>query len=295
MDRDYDRDRDRWPRYDEDDERRYARDDAREQRAWRAAPGRGDRDFTGRTEDYGWGGRERWRGGYMGTAYEPYRGRPDYAYGEERGERYGQPYRAYGSEYGRGYGAEGYREPWRGGWGREGTRYGPIYGTETWRVTETWQAGPYAGRGPRGYQRSDDRIRDDVCERLTWNGQVDASDIEVRVDNGEVTLSGTVDDRMQKRMAEDVAEMVPGVRDVHNELRVRQGAAPEWRQEYRGTAGMPTGAAAGTMTGTTGTATGTTGTMGATTQAATGTEYRNRIAAGMDVVGANGDTVGTVK
>src|SRR5205823_13121816 len=31
-------------------------------------------------------------------------------------------------------------------------------------------SGPHAGRGPRSYQRADDRIRDDVCERLTQHG-----------------------------------------------------------------------------------------------------------------------------
>src|SRR5262245_32238876 len=39
--------------------------------------------------------------------------------------------------------------------------------------------GPHAGRGPRGYRRSDDRIREDVCDRLCEHGFVDASDIEV--------------------------------------------------------------------------------------------------------------------
>jgi hypothetical protein len=80
--------------------------------------------------------------------------------------------------------------------------------------------GPYFGRGPRGYQRSDDRIREDVCERLTDHSQVDASDIEVKVENAEVTLVGTVDSRQAKRMAENTAESVPGVKQVHSQLRV---------------------------------------------------------------------------
>ncbi len=84
--------------------------------------------------------------------------------------------------------------------------------------------GRHAGRGPKGYQRSDERIREDVCVRLTDHPEIDASDIEVRVDSGEVTLSGTVDERPTKRMAEDVAASVNGVRDVHNQLRVGQTA-----------------------------------------------------------------------
>ncbi|MCW5851474.1 MAG: BON domain-containing protein [Anaerolineae bacterium] len=81
--------------------------------------------------------------------------------------------------------------------------------------------GPQTGRGPKNYQRSDERILEDVCERLTQHGQVDASEIEVRVENGAVTLSGTVDSRQAKHMAEDAADSVSGVRDVHNQLRVQ--------------------------------------------------------------------------
>jgi BON domain len=87
--------------------------------------------------------------------------------------------------------------------------------------------GPYSGIGPRNYRRSDERIREDVCERLTEHGQIDASDIEVTVSDGEVTLGGSVADRGQKRLAEDMADDVAGVRDVHNRLQVRRpgGAA----------------------------------------------------------------------
>jgi hypothetical protein len=90
------------------------------------------------------------------------------------------------------------------------------------RYTEDWQVpGPFTGRGPRGYQRSDERIKEDVSDRLTQHGQIDATDIEVRVENCEVTLIGTVDSREAKRMAEDVSDAVLGVRDVHNKLRVK--------------------------------------------------------------------------
>jgi osmotically-inducible protein OsmY len=82
--------------------------------------------------------------------------------------------------------------------------------------------GPYTGRGPRGYQRADERIREDVCERLREHGALDASDMEVSVAGGEVTLRGSVSSRWAKREAEDVADTVTGVQDVHNELRVRR-------------------------------------------------------------------------
>src|SRR5262249_60892996 len=62
-----------------------------------------------------------------------------------------------------------------------------------------------AGRGPRGYHRSDERIREDVNDRLTDDWYIDASDIEVSVNNGMVTLSGRVNSREEKRRAEDFA------------------------------------------------------------------------------------------
>lgn len=82
--------------------------------------------------------------------------------------------------------------------------------------------GQHVGKGPRGYQRSDERIREEVSDALSDHGDIDASDIEVKVQGGEVTLSGTVSDRGQKRLAEDCAEQVRGVRDVHNQLRVQR-------------------------------------------------------------------------
>jgi osmotically-inducible protein OsmY len=75
------------------------------------------------------------------------------------------------------------------------------------------------GRGPKGYQRSDARIHEEVCDRLTYS-DVDAENVEVTVTNAEVTLSGTVRDRWDKRRAEDLAEEVAGVREVHNGIRV---------------------------------------------------------------------------
>jgi len=78
----------------------------------------------------------------------------------------------------------------------------------------------HRGRGPRNYQRSDDRIREDVNERLSDDPRIDASEIEVAVQNREVTLTGTVRDRNEKRWAEDIADSVSGVSHVQNNLRV---------------------------------------------------------------------------
>ena len=93
------------------------------------------------------------------------------------------------------------------GFERGGGR-GPL-GGGYWGQGGTMARGPYTGRGPKGYQRADERIREDVCEALAQHGDIDASEIEILVQNGEVTLTGTVEDRYQKRLAEDVVESAP--------------------------------------------------------------------------------------
>jgi hypothetical protein len=80
--------------------------------------------------------------------------------------------------------------------------------------------GQFRGMGPRGYRRSDERIREDINDRLTDDSWLDASDIEVEVHDGEATLNGVVRARTDKRRAEDLAEQVSGVGHVQNNLRV---------------------------------------------------------------------------
>ncbi|WP_207497292.1 BON domain-containing protein [Aridibaculum aurantiacum] len=78
----------------------------------------------------------------------------------------------------------------------------------------------FRGKGPKGYTRSDSKIKDDVSDRLMDDPYVDASDIEVTVENAEVVLTGTVNSRYIKRRAEDLADMVMGVKNVENRLKV---------------------------------------------------------------------------
>ena len=86
----------------------------------------------------------------------------------------------------------------------------------------------FVGRGPKGYTRSDDRIREEICDRMTEDPALDASEIEVEVTEGEVTLSGSVTSREQKRHAEDIAERIGGVKDVTNQLRVTRDGGHNW-------------------------------------------------------------------
>jgi osmotically-inducible protein OsmY len=65
----------------------------------------------------------------------------------------------------------------------------------------------------------DERIRKNLNNRLADDTDLDASDIETRVDNRKVTLRGSVDSLWDKRRAEDIAKAIPGVRSVNNKLR----------------------------------------------------------------------------
>ncbi|HEX2164535.1 MAG TPA: BON domain-containing protein [Thermoanaerobaculia bacterium] len=121
-----------------------------------------------------------------------------------------------------------------------------FHGGESW----TWDVeGPHRGRGPEGYRRSDERVHEEVCERLAANGRLDAGRMRVRVDDGEVTLEGEVPDRRSKRLAEVIADTVAGVVDVHNRLTLAGGVrrdgdrrqAPGRRDGGHGPSGEPTG------------------------------------------------------
>ena len=144
----------------------------------------------------------------------------EYGYGQQGYNRdmsgdYGQGYGGYGQNQGQRYqGGYGQNQGYGGGSGYgQGTAFYDVYAI--W-----WTPGQFTGQGPKNYQRSDDRIKEDVSERLQQSGQIDAHEIEVDVSKGIVTLKGTVPDRGMKRMAEDAVDSCSGVKDVHNELRV---------------------------------------------------------------------------
>jgi hypothetical protein len=134
-----------------------------------------------------------------------------------RPDLYGQFYgdRMFGNEGGQ---RLGMRDRQFGGMYESGRQWGGMQG-RPWNDRDDF----FFGRGPKGYQRSHERIREDVCESLTRNWDIDASDIDVEVKGGEVFLKGVVRDREQKRWAEFAAEGFPGVKDINNQLRVDPG------------------------------------------------------------------------
>lgn len=204
-----------------------------ERREWRP----GDERWRERAEeDLGARGREEW-GGREGRR-EPERGGGRDWRAAERDERgWVPPERRWteweGERRGRDWPAEGGRRPEPG---RPWLERPPMRGRGDTRGMVEWEdRGPLAwlgdrvregrrrARGPKGYTRSDERIQDEVCERIARSG-IGADEVEVRVSNRDVTLTGTVRSREEKWWIEDLAEDVFGVEEVHNQLRVSRAS-----------------------------------------------------------------------
>ncbi|WP_413288949.1 BON domain-containing protein [Bdellovibrio sp. HCB337] len=78
----------------------------------------------------------------------------------------------------------------------------------------------HTGKGPKDYKRADESILADVVDMLTRHHEIDASDVSVQVEHGEVILTGFVPQRNMKFLAEDVIELIPGVQEISNQLKV---------------------------------------------------------------------------
>jgi hypothetical protein len=214
-------------------------------------PGEHQRTDRGGRDSGGWRGREHydWRG--RGEPREDFSGRESQDY-QARTSRDRHPlsqepmghepftHSAFGqSESPRyfGTGAQGH------GGGPSFT--GGTYGTADWRSDSPYfdevgfNRGNYEdplprqqGRaqrryplGPKGYTRSDERLREDISERLMQAYHIDSSEVTVQVQGGKVVLEGTVPNRYMKHAIEDIADAAPGVQDVDNRMRVVTGSS----------------------------------------------------------------------
>jgi len=239
---------DRYPRKDDD---RYGRttrafgrdDDWNEAERERASWPHDDRGTDyGRREAYegpyagnvgiGFGGAGERQGAGRGAGRRPYR---------DQGRQYGPSFPGEGRDYSEGRGGYDYesdryardhtrdyrdtgrhRDDERGFLDKAGDEVASWFGDED-AERRRW-ADKHRGHGPKGYTRSSDRIREDVCDRLTDDPMIDARNIEVEVSGTEITLSGTVVSREQRRRAEAVADGVAGVSHVQNNTRVDESS-----------------------------------------------------------------------
>jgi hypothetical protein len=199
----------------------------------------GQRDYGGSWgqggSSYGRGGGSQWRQGESGGSWtgregdfegrgswdpsrtasgEQWRDRDEL--GRSRSWSMGSPAGSYRGDWG----SESHRGSWRAGDAGQGMgdwsqgSWGRSQGTMT-------PSRSRRNRGPRNYQRSDERVREDVCDRLS-DMDMEVDEVEVKVSGGEVTLTGTIESGAARREIERVAETVPGVKDVNNQLRVKR-------------------------------------------------------------------------
>jgi hypothetical protein len=177
-------------------------------------------------ESYGYGG------GDPGGRYNQSAQRGYSSGGYDAGQDYGSRSGGYGSGYAGGSSGGGAYGSSQGSGQNYGQSYGQSRGSMYADISPvdehdtsggTWRSGTMGERrSPKGYTRSDDRIREDVNDRLMQDYRVDPGDIEVSVEKGEVTLKGDVRSREEKFRAEQIAESVSGVSDVTNNLRVKK-------------------------------------------------------------------------
>lgn len=212
-----------WSDRAEDEARSWFGDEDAERRRMMDDPYRGEREDRRHSGGGGYGREDRRYGGTM----RPFAGR-DASWGSDRaspgGERdtYGYPRRQSDDRWRYRTADEGGRRGWdedRGFLDRASDEVASWFGDDDATRRREMDA-RHRGRGPKNYTRSDERIAEDVNDRLADDGYVDASGIEVTVGGGEVTLNGTVTERFAKRRAEDIAESVSGVKHVQNNLRV---------------------------------------------------------------------------
>jgi osmotically-inducible protein OsmY len=148
-------------------------------------------------------------------------------------------YHGSGSEYGESqrYGSRGSMQT---PYGEQGHSTRGFEHGRSWSNMQSGQSGQmgqsgqwqqsHRGRGPKGYERSDERLKEMICERLTDDPNIDASEVTIEIDNKVVKLTGTVEDRRIKYMIEDAIEQIGGVRDIDNQLRVQSFTGSQSQQ-----------------------------------------------------------------
>lgn len=195
-----------------EDEQRFGRQQGME------GYGRGFESQGGRQHQVqDWGG--------QGQQYQQHGGFGQQGYGQH--EQFGQPgfgqHQQHQQFSPQGYGGQqGYGQS--GGFGgQQQGNYGQYGG---WQPSGSFgqpggQQARSARRGPKDYTRSDERIREAVCERLAEEPGVDVSDVTVQVQDGRITLDGSVPDRRMRHRIEDIADECWGVKDVENHVRVQ--------------------------------------------------------------------------
>jgi osmotically-inducible protein OsmY len=205
---------------------------------WRGHNGPNHRGRSHTHHDHGYGPTTRYPGSGDSRYFTGHQGSwavgqpgPTPAYGHGGYGSFGDDYRSHGYD-------EGRHDHHRGFLDKAGDEIASWFGDEDAARRRQMD---HRGRGPREYVRSDERIRDDANDCLTDDWRIDASEVRVKVENGEVTLDGTVPDRMSKRRAEDLIDDISGVKHVQNNLRVAERTYGEQSRATSDAGGMVSG------------------------------------------------------
>lgn len=225
----------------------------------------GARSGSGGAGGYGRSYGRDYEDAFMGEYGGDYSGDFSSNYSRDYGRDYGRDYdRDYGSRMSQGGGRQGFggQSMQRGpqGWESQAQQRGyGNYGSYGSQSSHGGLGGPGSApmdmrhrQGPKGYSRSDERIREDVCERLCMAHELEVHDVSVQVNDGRVDLQGSVPERWMKHAIEDCAEQCFGVQDVENRIRTQSSHADH---PHGGTgAGTSASQRSAGQTGTVGTA-----------------------------------------
>jgi osmotically-inducible protein OsmY len=203
---------------------RYQQEQENQRSRWREG-NYGDRNEEDRTrwerdsDEHRWtqGGGQSRQGSYGRAQYGQ---RAQGGYGYSGGREFSQGRQDYGQQYP----SQSFDQPYPPGFQ---DNYGAPQRAGSYGSGSAGSAGfgMHSGKGPKGYTRSDERLKEVICEKLTDDPDIDASEISVDVTGQIVKLTGTVDDRATKYEVEELIERCGGVKDIDNQLRVRSGAS----------------------------------------------------------------------
>jgi osmotically-inducible protein OsmY len=90
----------------------------------------------------------------------------------------------------------------------------------------------YAGEDGKDVRHSDIWLKATLITTYTLNEHLNPLDIDVDVEQGVATLTGTVDSAIERDLAGELADGVDGIKQVRNELEVRPAQAGAEEADY---------------------------------------------------------------
>lgn len=79
--------------------------------------------------------------------------------------------------------------------------------------------------------RTDDEIKDDILAEIDWDPQIESTEVGVTVENGAVSLYGSVNSYAERLAAERAAKRVEGVHAIAEEIKVNYPSSPKVSDE----------------------------------------------------------------